>query len=92
MNIIYNIKLTFNFVCLIHVGDKQELTEEDVQIIKKVFEDDVDPTLIKILDPETKKITFTQDQKNLYCAEAKSSSKQNESLPEKKEIHKIPID
>ena len=37
-----------------------------------------------MLNPETKKIAFTQDQKSLYCAEAKSLFKQNESLQEKK--------
>ena len=88
MYIIYNITLTFNFVCLIHIGDKQELTEVDLQLIAKVWnnfkEDDVDPTLIQTLDPETKKITFTQEQKSIYCAEAKLSLKQNESSQEKK--------
>ena len=46
----YSIKLPFNFVSLIYIGDKQELTEEDVEIIHEVLnnftEDEVDPTLI----------------------------------------------
>ena len=88
MNIIHNIKLTFNSVCLIYIGDKQELMEEDVEIIKTCWNnfthDDVDPSFETLFTPEPNKITFTQEQKSIYCAEAKLSLKQNESPQEKK--------
>ena len=88
MNIIYNIELTFNFVCLIQLGDKEELMETDVKIINEVLnnftEDDLNPSFETLFTPEIKKITFTQEQKSIYCAEAKLLFKQNESLQEKK--------
>ena len=62
------------------------------EVLKDFIHDDVDQTLLPTFDTERKQITFTQEQKNIYCAETKLLFKKNESSQEKKEIHKIPID
>ena len=54
------------------------------EVLKEFIEDDVDLTLLQKFDTERKQITFTQEQKNIYCAETKLLLKKNESSQEKK--------
>ena len=42
--------------------------------------------------PDSNRIAYTQEQKDVICAKAKSLFRQNEVFPENNNVHKIPID
>ena len=54
------------------------------EVLKEFIEDDVDQTLLQKFDTERKQITFTQDQKNIYCAETQLLLKKKRIFARKK--------
>ena len=42
--------------------------------------------------PDTKRIVYTQEQKDVICAKALTLFKQDQVLPENNNVHKIPLD
>ena len=101
------IYLTFTLNCIIHLGEKHKITDEDIGIIDEVLDhfknDDFDLGFDSTEIQEHKQITFTQEQKMQHCAGADSLLKLkcdgadsifkiDVSANVQKEIHKIPID